>query len=255
MAKPSLLELVQEILSDADADQVDSILDTVESDQCARVIRTVFENMVDEFDLSHHRTLKRLDATSSATPTIMTRPEGLVDIEWVQYDKKLSAGGDQQYKPVYWMEPGDFILRTSARTLSDSTVAAMTAPDSGHVVLIRNDKAPDWWTILEGYDQIVFDSYDSALETNLQQSKTLVYGVVRPTLSLTDAAIPDLPEHLMSTLKAKSRVLFFDLYKDGAPLEVQRLARRAEVRAMRHRDMTRRVRDEVDVNRPDYGRK
>lgn len=131
----------------------------------------------------------------------------------------------------------------------------MTLPNSSHVILIRNDQAPTYWTVLEGYDDIIFDSYDSAIESNLQQSKSLAYGTIRPTLTLSDGSTPDIPEHLFSVLKSKARALFFDLYKDGATREIERAARHAEVRAQRHRHITRRVRDEADINMPDYGRK
>ena len=173
MSKPTLLSLVQDILSDADGDEVNSISDTIEADQCARVIRDTFRNIVDVHDIKYHEGLKQLDATSSSTPAQMTRPEGLHSVEWVKYDMRVSAGGDPRYQEVSYMEPERFIQTTASRTESDSTVTAMTLT-SNFQVLIMNDRAPTFYTFLEGYDNFIFDAYDSDLETNLQQSKTLV---------------------------------------------------------------------------------
>lgn len=253
MAKETLLEIVQDILSDADGDNVAAIAETVESDQCARLVRTCFNNIVDGTDIAHPRTLKKLDATSSSTPNVMTRPEGFHEIEWIKYDSKTTAGGDQDYSEILYMDPRQFIEYTSARTASDSTVDEVTLSGSSHVVLVRNDHAPRYWTILENYDEIVFDAYDSALETNLQNSKSLAYGAQKPTLTLADGSIPDLPKNLFNRLKNDARALYFDLYKDGVTSEVDRLRRRSEVRTQRHRHVTKLA--ERAQTRPDYGRK
>jgi hypothetical protein len=103
-----------------------------------------------------------------------------------------------------------------------------------------------------GSDELVFDSYDSNLETNLQASKSLAYGTQRPTLTLSDTATMVLPRHLETLVKREARALFFDLYKDGATREVDRTRRRAEVRAQRHRNI---IKNTDNDNRPDYGRK
>ena len=252
MAKETLLEIVQDILSDADGDEVNSISDTIESEQCARVVRTAFRNIIDGSDLNHPRTVKQLEATTATTPIVMTRPEGFHEIEWIKYDKKITAGGDQNYQEVYYKDPKDFIEYTSSRTLSDTEFEAVTL-DSNHVIIARNDRAPKYWTILDGYDNIIFDAYDSNLDTNLQASKSLAYGTQRPTLALTDSSTPDLPENLFNRVKSDARALYFDLYKDGITPEIDRLRRRAEVRSQRHRHVTKLA--ERAQTRPDWGRK
>ncbi len=252
MSKDTVLFIVQKILSDADGDVVNSVSDTVESVQCGDIVKDVFDQIVDQYDLHLHETTQRLTATSSSTPTIMQRPEGFYNIQWVKYDKKLTAGGDQRYADVRYMNPADFMSRTSLRNLSDSTVEAMTLPDSGHVILIRNAIAPSYYSVLDGYDDLVFDSYDTALETNLQNSKSLAYGTSKPTLTVADATIPNLPQHLMILLKREARATYFDLYKDGLTSEVDRTRRRAEVRAQRQRRI---IKNADNDNGPHYGRK
>ncbi|KKL69856.1 hypothetical protein LCGC14_2110740 [marine sediment metagenome] len=252
MAKTTVLEIVQQILSDADGDNVNSISDTVESLQCADMLKDVFSQIVTGYDLHLHDTLQKLTATSSSTPTVMERPEGFYDIQWIKYDIKTTSGGDQKYQNIPYVTPAEFMDRTVRRTLSDSIVEAQTLPDSGHITLIRNDKAPSYFTVLDGYDDLVFDSYDSNLETNLQNSKSLAYGNALPTLTLTDGAVPNLPQNLMVLLRREVRAVYFDLYKDGTTREVDRTRRRAETTAQRHR---RTIRNADNKTGPDYGRK
>lgn len=252
MAKPTLLEIVQGILSDADGDEVNSISDTVESYQCARIVKECYLNIVDAHDLSYQEGTYRLDATSTATPSQMTRPAGLYHIDWVMYDKKLLGATADDYQKVHWLEPEAFILMCQSRTEGDSNVEVLTL-DSGHGLLIRNDVHPTYFTQLQGYDDILFDSYLATVDDNLQQSKTLVWGRMRPTMSLTDAATADLPEHLFSLLKNEARAVYFDMFKDGVTREVDRMRRRSEVRAQRHRHITNNMRPEQTGQ--NYGRK
>jgi len=250
MSKPTLIDFVQDILSDADGDSVNSITDTVESDQCARIVREVFDRIVDTHDSEHIKTLKQLDATSAATPNVMTRPEGYFEIEFVRYDKRVTAGGDQKYQDVYYKGVYDFINMVSSRSTSDSDVTAVTL-STGHIIPVKNDTAPTYYTLMdEGSDELVFDSYDSALETNLQQSKSLIYSSVKPTLVLADATEISLPKHLATLVKTDARAMYFDLFKDGITSEVDRARRRAEVRSQRQRHI---IKNEDNDNGPNYG--
>ena len=98
MAKDTVLAIVQQILSDGDGDIVNGIADTVESQQVADLLKDVFDQIVEQYDMRLHNTLQQLTATSSSTPTIMERPEGFHDIQWVKYDKKLAVADDQSYQ-------------------------------------------------------------------------------------------------------------------------------------------------------------
>jgi hypothetical protein len=253
MAKTTLLELVQDILEESDGDEVNSVSDTIESTQCAGLIIREFNTIVDEFDLKMHETLTQLTATSGTTPCLMTRPEGFHSIEKIYYDKRLTAGADPDFQEVYFKDPESFLEMCMARNVSDTDVEAMTLGSSGFALNIKNDQQPTYWTILEGYDDIIFDAHDDDLDTNLQASKTLAKGVQRPTLTLADASVPDLPENLMQLLLARSRSFFWDLYKDGVTPGIARRERHAEVRSQRKKHVTKKLQQERSG--PNYGRK
>lgn len=253
MADTTLLDLVQGILSDVDGDEVNDISATIESEQVARILRDEYETICDEFDLKVHKTYDKLNATSSSTPCLMTRPDGFHSIESVRYDKRLTAGGDPAYTLLTFKHPEEFMEMQASLTASDSDVEQMTLPNSGFVINIKNDKDPEYWTILENYDYIVFDSYDYTKESNLQESKTIARGVRRRELILTNTTVPDLPENLMLLLKNRARSMYFDLYMDGATPGVARRERYSEVRSQRKRYMTKGLQNERTG--PDYGRK
>lgn len=253
MAKPVLLDIVQDLLSDIDGDEVNSISDTVESTQIATVVRDIFRNIVDEFDLEHIQQSFQLTASgTTARPTHMDVPEGTHSVEFVKYDTATTVGGDQKYKDVHWMEPKDFVDYISMRSESDSTVTEVTDDESSVKLLIRNDKAPDYFSTLDGGYTFIFDSYDSDVESTLQSSKTHCYGTVKPDLTLSDTATIDLPHSLVTLLRNEARSMVFELYKAGTTQKVEQLARRSRVRAQRLKQRTRLNRERDD--RLDYGR-
>ena len=253
MADTTLLDLVQGILSDVDGDEVNDISHTIESEQVARILRDEYETICDEFDLKVHQTYDKLNATSPTTPCLMTRPDGFHSIESVRYDHRLTAGGDPKYKTLTFRDPEHFMEVQNGLTASDTNVEQMTLPDSGYVINIYNDRDPQYWTILENYDYVVFDAYDYTKESNLQESKTLARGERRRELVLANTTVPDLPENLMLLLKNRARSMYFDLYKDGVTPGVARRERYSEVRAQRKKYMTKRLQDQRTG--PDYGRK
>ena len=252
MAKQTLLGMVQDILAAADSDNVSDIADTVESDQCADIVVGAFNMIVDLHDLEHTKTPVQLTATSGTTPTVMTRPEGFHTVEWIKYDARTAAGDPQSYQFVEYMEADDFLTMVQGWSTDDSNVTAMTL-STGITIPIRNDRAPKYYTVMDaGSDEFVFDSYDSNLETNLQASKSMAFGTQRPTLSKTNSATMSLPRNLESLVLREAMAQFFDLYKDGATREIDRVRRRMEVRAQRQRNI---VKNSDNDNRPDYGRK
>lgn len=253
MAKPVLKDLVQDLLSDIDGDEINSISDTLESTQIATVIRDVFRNIADEYDLETIKESFQLTASgTSSRPTHMTVPESYHSIEFVKYDMATTIGGDQKFEDVCWLEPKDFVDYVNARTESASNITEITDPSSV-LLLIRTDAGPQYWSTLDGGDTAIFDSYDSDIESTLQSSKTFCYGTKKPDITISDTATIDLPHSLMTLLRNESRAMVFELYKEGVTPKVEQFAKRSRARANRLRHITRLNREQD--NRPDYGRR
>lgn len=203
MAKLSLLDITQDILSDLDSDEVNSISDTTESLQVAQIVKTTYLDLMTRKYHAHLKTLLKLDSTSSSTPTHMKLPVDVMELKEVNYDKKTSTQTDPKFKEVNYMEDIDFLIYTNARNSDNSNVDVVSDP-TGVDLKIINDTAPQYWTSFDD-EYAVFDSYDSEVESNLQNSKTQIIGYREPTLVLADGSVPDLPSESFPYLVSEAK--------------------------------------------------
>jgi hypothetical protein len=94
--KMTLLDMTQSILSSMGSDQVNSIGDTVESQQVADILKQTYFNMLGRYDLPEHNRIIQLDPSNDATkPTLMFRPAGVHRIEWIKYFNSNPSSGSQ----------------------------------------------------------------------------------------------------------------------------------------------------------------
>src|SRR3546814_4993160 len=70
---------------------------------------------------------------------------------------------------------------------------------------IRTDAAPTYFTSFDD-KTLIFDSYDSAVDSTLQKSKVQVYAYTIPAWVHADDAIPDLPEMAFSVLVEEAKI-------------------------------------------------
>ncbi len=83
--KYTLLEIVQSVLSSMDSDEINSIDDTVESQQVVEIVKTVYDDIISRSDLNSNKTLFNLiGSTDPSKPTLMTRPEGIDRVDWLK---------------------------------------------------------------------------------------------------------------------------------------------------------------------------
>lgn len=253
MAKLTLLEMTQDILSDIDGDEVNSISDTIEATQVATVIRNTYRNVVEEYDLQATEVAFQLTASgTSARPTHMTIPSSYHDISCVKYDTRVSASDAPSFTEIPYATPAEFLERVSNNDTSASDYDSVTDPDTSFVLAIRNDHAPSMWTSLDGGDTIIFDSYNSALGATLVASKTQCLGRKRQDITLTDSATLEIPESMTQLVYNQAREVCMDLFKDGAPRSVNETAR---ISRMRAKERKQKISTPAYMTLPDYGRK
>ena len=167
-----------------------SFSDTIESEQVAYVIRDVYYDLINNIEIPEHRKLITLTALgSTSTPTHMQIPDGIRRIEEVRYNQVKSGATAKDYNRISWMEPEAFLQLSLSRNSTDSTIVTV-AVDGGEV-LISNNKAPDHYTTFDD-SFLIFDSYDSAVDSTLQSSKFIVWAIQEPTFTMSDTFIPDL---------------------------------------------------------------
>src|SRR5882672_472594 len=99
--KYSLLELTQNILSRLDSDEVNSISDTTESQQVAKIVRNTYFNIMSRANLPENKTLFQLTASGdNALPVYMIRPDTVSRIEWIKYNKMTVTDTSDVYEYV-----------------------------------------------------------------------------------------------------------------------------------------------------------
>ncbi len=209
MAKLTLLQIVQDILSDMDSDEVNSIDDTYESEQVAQIVKSTYYAMMSNRNWPHLKKLIQFDASGDTSqPTHMTLPDGLKELIFLNYNKVEYGDTAKNYQEIKYLSPDAFLRRCNLRDSDDDDVDTIQ-DDSGIELLILNDTAPTYYTTFDE-EVVVFDSYDSEVDTTLQASKVQALGYVFPEWSHVDSHVPDLPEEAFMALQeeAKSRAMF-----------------------------------------------
>ena len=231
--KMSLLDLTQNILSALSSDNVNSYTDTVESQQVAEIIRTVYFNVIARAGLPDQNKLFQLDASTDASlPVLMYRPDNVDKIEWIKYydagtlleessdrihdlnlDLTLNADDTPaapSYKYVKIISIKNFIDMINKFNVNEDEVKAYTFQEGGNSfnLLYRNDITPQYCTVIQNY-YILFDSYDNSLDTTLQASKTMCFGQTIPVFLMQDDFIPVMDDEQFPLLLSEAKSLAF----------------------------------------------
>lgn len=248
MAKLTLLDIVSEILSDMTSDPVNSISDTFEAEQVAKIVRRVYFNMFNERIWPHTGQLLRLTASAdSSKPTHMLIEDDLDNLMWVKYN--IAAINDPpNYRDVGYMPPDQFIDYVMARKADADNV--ITVIDyRGIPLFVINNMAPTYFTSFDD-EHLVFDSYDAAADSTLQQSKTQAFGYVEPEWRMEDSFVPDMPNKAFGLLVAEAKSQAFIKLKEV-------FSQKDEQAAFRQRSWLSREKRRVEhgIRYPDYGRK
>lgn len=228
--KYTLLEAVQLILSAMDSDEVDSYDQTPESLQVALLLKSVFYDVSTEVGLPQHETLLELTASGdSSKPTIMTLPSNVVKLNWVKYDNIGSGETTSNYLPVYYMTFHDFLERQQGVRDNDNAVEVVISQNGEEFnIYCTNDKPPSYYTQTDD-NQLIFDSYDAAVDTTLQKSKVLCHGWVYPTWTMSDDFVPDLEPAQFAYFINKAKARAFYEIKQQVNQEAAGEARRQKI--------------------------
>lgn len=209
MAKMTLLEIVQDILNDMDSDIVNSIDDTIESQQVAQIVKTCYHELIDHRNWPHLKKLIQLDAVNDLSkPTYLKIPNEMKELILFKYETQKNDVTKIEQTEVRYKEPDAFLRYISQRN-SDQPQTIEVVDFSGVRLLINNNAAPQFWTTFDDL-HLVCDSYDSTVDDTLKQSKTQALAYMEPVWEHLNDAIPDLPSEAFSSLleEAKSTAFF-----------------------------------------------
>lgn len=259
----TLLEMVQQLLSAMDSDEVNSITDTVESNQVALLLKGVYYDLATELNLPTHDGIFQLEALGDTTqPAVMDVPTTVTRIDWIKYDNKVTGDTYPDWQEVQPMAFNEFLKMTnSLREQSDTAVVddqTVTYNGEDWVFLHNTDRFPSLYTQL-GNRTLVFDALDETEDTTLQASKTMCYGALYPSFSLTDSFAPDLDPTQFSYYLNRAKVRAFAELKQVQNAEAASETRNQKViiqkRSRRVAPTRSRVPEFPEVYRlPRYGR-
>lgn len=246
--KYTLLDIVQEILSDMDSDEVNSIDDTAEAGQVATIVKSTYLAMMSNRNWPHQR--KGITFTSFSSPdrpTHMKLSSDVKEVCFVNYNVAKNGEPKKKYQPVSFLDSEEFLRKTNKEDSTKSNVQVVVDP-SGIELLIRNDRAPEYYTTFNDED-LVFDSFDNEIDTTLQESKIQSQGYVMSDWVHKDDAVPDIPDTVFTSLieEAKSR----------ASTKLRQIVdRKSEQEAVRQRRWLARKsrRNAGGIKFPNYGR-
>lgn len=242
MAKLTVLEMTQNILSSMDSDNVNSISDTVESQQVVDILKETYFELIARRDWKFMRDIDQLESVSDVTkPTKIKIPEDVNKIECVRYRVDLVDDTREKWRTLSWEDPCDFVHRLQRRDSSASNVESITT-DEGTTLYILNDKPPTYWTSFDD-EFIYFDAYDSDVESTVEQSRSSVISIKEPAWTSADTFIPDLPSNMFTLLLNEAKSTSHLMLKQQANPKAEQIARRQyiKLRELENRAMGERV--------------
>ena len=235
MPRMTVLDMVQDILSEMDSDEANSINDTVEAYQIARIIKNSYYEMISAKGYKYFDRVKALDSIADGSkPNYLKLPEDVVSIDWIRYN-------DEE---IHYKTPEDFLIEVKGFNTDQVTITDFSGID----YKIQTNRDPKYWTSFDE-EHIVFDAYDNTSESTLQSSNSQSKVFVEPVFTISDTFIPDIPLSMFPQLLAESKSTSFSHIK-------QLPSQKAEQKANRQR---RRVSTQSRLNNgikyPNYGRK
>jgi len=227
--KMTLLQMVQNILSDMDSEEINSISDSNEAGQIAAVVENTYFAMIATRDIPEHSQIIKLTSfSSSVRPTHFSFPSRVKNIEFLDYNVTKVVGG-VDYQRLTYLEPDEFFALSDARDSTASNILQVDDVQADSILLIRNDVMPSYYTSFDD-ENVVLDSYMATVDAILTSAKTRAYGIKYPTFdAFTDNFTPDLDDVMFPYLLAEAKSTAMSLFKTGSDPKVEQTARRQKV--------------------------
>lgn len=254
----TLLEMVQDILSAMDSDEVNSISDTTEAQQVATAIKHAYFDIMSRSNSSESFDLFELNPSGNISwPTVMFLPPNVMDLLWVKYDKRQDGDVDPSWNKVQYLPQDVFfdqVMTYRNQGQNDVVHFQIPGPNSSSIdYYALNNKAPDWYTSFND-NMIVFDSYDSGIDATLMKDKTVAYGELGKPFQMTDAFVPELDSRNFSLLYNEAKASCFADLKQVTNDRAEQKVKKGWV-TLQNQDNKIPARPSFYDTTPNYGRK
>lgn len=257
--KYTLLELIQRILSSIKGEEVNNYSDTAESLVVRDIVKECYYNIISTQDFPELKTLFELNASGdNAKPTMMTLPSDVVGLEWVKYNKIASGETADRFDYVRYVPLKDFLDMNHAMDEDEDNIGSFTVTTGASDTIdffFRDDKAPDFYTSFDD-NTIVFDSYDSTVDSTLQKTKTLCYGLKGTTWVDSNSFTLPLDAQQFNILLKEAKAMAWEELRQTNNVTATMQARRAKIAAEKKKDRVNyNHKSYYYANYPNYGRK
>lgn len=254
MAK-TLLEVVQDVLVSIDGEEVNSISDTIEASSVAEIVKACYDAIIATTELRETKKPFTLTALGPTKPIMLERPANIISIQWIKYDTREDGDPYPSWTDMKYLDLESFLnLTLGLPGETDTSIESFTYNIDGSNISFyyKNDKHPEFYTTIDD-TFILFDSYNSEIETNLQESKTMCFGQVDTLFEKIDGFIIPFDKkslvQLVEESKARSSIELRQTQNPAA----EKVARRLHVRSQF--DNRQIGRKETYEDRKGYGRK
>ncbi|QDP52424.1 MAG: hypothetical protein Unbinned96contig1001_41 [Prokaryotic dsDNA virus sp.] len=194
----TLLQVVQNYLDRTNGFYVNSINDTDESLQIAKIAEDVYYKMVQEFpNLLFTMKERTLDSVSDPErPNYMLLPKNVQKVQESKIYYNISTeGGKIDYREITYLPPLEFVSSTNN---TSSTETLIVEGYDENKMVVPTKKFPSYCTSFDN-QFVVFDSYHSDYESSLQASKTRIVVSEEEVFLQDDNFIIPIPDHLSET--------------------------------------------------------
>lgn len=229
--KLTLLQVINYYMDHTDGFRISTIDDAIESQQVASIAEKVFHDLNnDVFGNSQLESLIQLEALADSTkPNYLKLPDNASDIknDAVMYDISDDAL-EIEMKEIEYITPLEFLDLIGTRKVK--TTNQVVTDFNGYRMTIDNNAPPRVYTSFDD-SHLVFDSFDSAIDSTLQSSKSGVITQLQRSFTQSDTYVIDFPEWFHTTyLNAVMSEASAALREEPLP-SIARMARIGIIRA------------------------
>lgn len=252
----TLLKMTQLILSGMDSDEVNTITDTVESLQVVDIIEQCYNEICSTIEFPNQWDLFELEPSLDVTkPTLMTIPEGVVNVEWIQYDHAVDAATIRDWTYIWPMGRQRFFQMMTPLDSAATDIYSFDYLVGSETFGVRgyNDRNPAYYTTVNNRT-LIFDNFVSTVGQTLQGNRTKCYGMKIPVFTRDDEFIPDLEPRQFTLLFNEAKAQAFIDLKQVQNAKAEQRARRGWVHSQRKKPTT----DASSIHdtwTPNFGRK
>ena len=255
MAKLTLLSVVNFYMDYTDGFRVSTIDDGLEAQQVASLCEKVFHDLVNDiFANNLTENLVQLESLSDSTkPNYLRLPDTATRIKdsKVMYNVSTGAAGASTLNLVQipFLRPQDFLDSIGARSTNQANTQIVT-DYSGYQMVIQNKSAPGFFTTFDD-EHLVFDSFDSDVDSVMQASKSGILTSEQRTFTQADGYVIDLPEWFHQTYL---NVLISEASEALREEPIPSIARKARLGIARARVKERIGSQGIETRKRNYGR-